>query len=244
MDDLGENAMNSINACIYDRDGNLSGCVTESVLAQFGNEMENLFREFGEDRSVAGLLLKLDDARKASELGCTAVFLNALKLLVVGHRYDVPIGFLQAISKAYHNLVRLCCSGIVYDEVLNATIGQFREEGLEYIGTIDKVNGREAYAFVYDNVHVSVCMVEKNDLYNFWCRKSDDKVRAMISFNGMNILVGCADGPMLCDAVKACVVDLKDDGPECGCCRIDRDELRELASALLEVARMLAAKNE
>lgn len=231
----------NINACIYDNEGNLAGCVTDSVISQFRIEMDGLRREFGEDGGCRKVLGVLEDACHRSEATCGAVFINALKMLLMGHRREMVPEFAMALSRAYHNLVRHCCSNVVYDEVLNSTIDQFREEGFEYLGTLDKVCGRDAYAFIYDNVHVSICMVDKNDLYNFWCKKTDESVRAAISFNGKVFLVRRVDGPTLCDAVRACVDDLRDSEESDG---VDADALGELASVLVEVAESLLSKRD
>lgn len=230
----------NINACIYDKERRLVGCITDSVAAQFRNELDTLMERYAGNPVVDRVLFKLEEMCRRSCDGCDASFMNALKLLVKKYRYDIPLEMVQSLSRAYHNLLRLCCSGIVYDEVLNATIGQFRDEGLEYLGTLDKIDGRNAYAFVYDNIHVSVCMVEKDDLYNFWCRRMDEPVTAVISFNGKNIRVECMDGPRLCDAVKACVDDMRDkeevvDGGE---------SLDDVVNALIEIAKMLVSENK
>ena len=233
----------NINACIYDDEHKLVGCITDSVAAQFRNELDALMERYAGDPIADRILLKLDEMCRKSCEGCNAAFMNALKLLVKKYRYDIPLEMAQSLSRAYHNLLRLCCSGIVYDEVLNATIGQFREEGLEYLGTLDKINGRNAYAFLYDNIHVSVCMVEKDDLYNFWCRKVDDPVTAVICFNGKCVGVKCEDGPRLCGAIKACVDDMRDKGEATE--EFDGGEsLDDIVNALIEIAKMLVSESK
>ena len=227
----------NINACIYDKDGNLVGCVTDSVLAQFQNELEGLCSAYGNDASLAGILAKLAGMCNVSCEKCSAEFLNCLKILLREYNGQLPIEFLQSVSRAYHNLLRHCCSGIVRDEVLNATIAEFRENGIEYLGTLEKINGKDSYAFLYNDVHVSICMVDKSDLYGFWSRKPGDTVEALISFNGKNVLICSIDGPRLCDGIKACVDDLKDDADDshCECC----DDVMDLAKVLIEVAKTL-----
>ena len=123
----------SINACIYDSRRNLVGCITDSVIERFNDEFETLRkRYFGDD--VTPILGIMEKSLVKSKDKMSADFLNCLKLLSRKYRDDAPVGFSQDVSKAYHALVRHCCSQQVYDEVLSETIQQFRDAGLDLEG--------------------------------------------------------------------------------------------------------------
>ena len=157
----------SINACIYDSRRNLVGCITDSVIERFDDEFEALRkRHFGDD--VTPILGIMEKSLIQSKDKMSADFLNCLKLLSRRHRDDVPVGFSQDVSKAYHALVRHCCSQQVYDEVLAETIRQFRDAGFDYIGA--NMNGFDSNdcLFEYNGKRIAIRMRERQDLYRMW----------------------------------------------------------------------------
>lgn len=229
-----------INACIYGEDGVLAGCVTDSVLAQFRNELDGLLRDSIGYDGLGIVFSMLDSAIEKSEENCSAAFLNCLRYFSEGTSTDVPPEMVVSIRRAYRNLLRLCCSNSVRDEVLDATIDAFRNEGFFYIGNIVEFCGGKAYTFDMDGVPVSVKMVEKPDIYGFWDRRRGVKNQALVTCGGVNVLVlQDGDAAMFAEAVRACAADLKDalcqkDGE-----RDDDGDVKELAKALLEVAKSL-----
>ena len=157
----------SINACIYDSRRNLVGCITDSVIERFDDEFEALRkRHFGDD--VTPILGIMEKSLIKSKDKMSADFLNCLKLLSRKYRDDAPVGFSQDVSKAYHALVRHCCSQQVYDEVLAETIRQFRDAGLDYIGA--NMNGFDSNdcLFEYNGKRIAIRMRERQDLYRMW----------------------------------------------------------------------------
>ena len=147
----------SINACIYDSRRNLVGCITDSVIERFDDEFEALRkRHFGDD--VTPILGIMEKSLIKSKDKMSADFLNCLKLLSRRHRDDAPVGFSQDVSKAYHALVRHCCSQQVYDEVLAETIRQFRDAGFDYIGA--NMNGFDSNdcLFEYNGKRIAIRM--------------------------------------------------------------------------------------
>lgn len=227
----------SINACIFDNNHKLIGCITKSVLSQFKNEFEGICNEF-EANAKPAVLHVLGIMKKTLVLSCdkcSAEFLNCLKLMVHEPRYDVPIDFLQSVSRAYHNLIRLCTSSIVYDEVLNETIDEFRKQGMFYEGYVVDSSMGDLYAFEYEGFPVNIRMVEKSDLYRFWQKDCEEKNAAIIVVKGKNILIThSGNAVQLSDAIKACAQDF-----------IDEEEssdltFGDLATALIDVAKMLA----
>ena len=152
----------SINACIYDQNHIVAGCVTDSVLARFRNEFETIRnKHFGE--AVNPLLAVMEKALVKSEDKMGPDFLNLLKLISRKYRDCVPSEFVQEVSRAYHALVRHCCSQTVYDEVLEATINVFREAGFTFVGSNMQDLGN--FDFEYKGKKVSVRMRERQDLY-------------------------------------------------------------------------------
>lgn len=161
----------AINACIYDSHHRLVGCVTDSVIEHFKLEFETLKQKhFGE--IVTPLLGVMEKSLVKSEDGTTADFLNCLKLITRKHRDNLPLLFVQEVSRAYHALVRYCCSQAVYDEVLEATIARFREAGLDYVSGNSYGMEQNDCMFEYRQKKVSIRMRQKQDLFRFWEKNS------------------------------------------------------------------------
>ena len=157
----------SVNACIYDSRNVLAGCITDSVVEHFKMEFDGLRKKYFGD-VVTPLLGIMEKALIQSVDKKSADFLNCLKLLSRKYRDDAPIGFVQEVSRSYHNLVRYCCSQAVYDEVLQETIEQFRSVGLEYVSGNSQGFDQEYCQFEYNGKKVSVRMRNRDDLYRMW----------------------------------------------------------------------------
>ena len=162
----------SINACIYDSNHVLVGCITDSVIEQFKAEFEDLSKKYI-DFGLNPLLGVMEKALVKSTDGTTADFLNCLKLVVRKHSSMLPEDFVQEVSRAYHALVRYCCSKEVYDEVFEATLTKFREVGLEYMSGNSYGKEQNDCEFNYKGMRASVRMRKKEDLYRFWEKDSD-----------------------------------------------------------------------
>ena len=162
----------SINACIYDSRRILAGCITDSVIEKFRTAFEDLKKKYFGDivTPVLGIMEKslIESTDKMS-----ADFLNCLKLLSRKYRDDAPIGFVQEVSRVYHYLVRYCCSQAVYDEVLQETIEQFRDAGLDYVGGNSQGFDQSNCVFEYKGKKITVTMRERECLYNMWNSTSE-----------------------------------------------------------------------
>ena len=161
----------SINACIYDSNHALAGCITDSVIQHFRSEFEDIKSKYfgGVTTPLLGVMEK---CLVKSEDGATADFLNCLKLITRKYQSFIPAEFAQEVGRAYHSLVRYCCSQAVYDEVLEETISRFREAGLEYVGGNSYGKEQNDCQFEYMHKRVSVRMRRKEDLYRFWEKDS------------------------------------------------------------------------
>ena len=157
----------SVNACIYDSENVLAGCITDSVVEHFKIEFETIRRKyFGGD--VMPLLGVMEKALVQSVDKKSADFLNCLKLISRKYRDYAPIEFVQDVSRSYHNLVRHCCSQAVYDEVLQETIEQFRSAGLEYVSSNAEGFNQDYCFFEYRRISVAVKIRNRSDLYAMW----------------------------------------------------------------------------
>jgi hypothetical protein len=162
----------SINACIYDSDHILSGCITDSVIEHFKMEFEDLTKKyFG--TALDPLLAVMEKALIKSEDGTTADFLNCLKLITRKYDCYAPAEFVQEVSRAYHALVTYCCSQAVYDEVMDATLTKFREVGLEYMSGNSYGKEQNDCMFNYKGIRIAVRMRNRQDLYRFWEKDSE-----------------------------------------------------------------------
>ena len=185
----------SINACIYDSRRNLVGCITDSVIERFDDEFEALRkRHFGDD--VTPILGIMEKSLIQSKDKMSADFLNCLKLLSRRHRDDAPVGFSQDVSKAYHALVRHCCSQQVYDEVLAETIRQFRDAGFDYIGA--NMNGFDSNdcLFEYNGKRIAIRMRERQDLYRMWNASDATGTHVVVTDGGNDYSESIVGSPM------------------------------------------------
>ena len=185
----------SINACIYDSRRNLVGCITDSVIERFDDEFEALRkRHFGDD--VTPILGIMEKSLIKSKDKMSADFLNCLKLLSRRHRDDAPVGFSQDVSKAYHALVRHCCSQQVYDEVLAETIRQFRDAGFDYIGA--NMNGFDSNdcLFEYNGKRIAIRMRERQDLYRMWNANDATGTHVVVTDGGNDYSESIVGSPM------------------------------------------------
>lgn len=185
----------SINACIYDSRRNLVGCITDSVIERFDDEFEALRkRHFGDD--VTPILGIMEKSLIKSKDKMSADFLNCLKLLSRRHRDDAPVGFSQDVSKAYHALVRHCCSQQVYDEVLAETIRQFRDAGFDYIGA--NMNGFDSNdcLFEYNGKRIAIRMRERQDLYRMWNASDETGTHVVVTDGGNDYSESIVGSPM------------------------------------------------
>ena len=185
----------SINACIYDSRRNLVGCITDSVIERFDDEFEALRkRHFGDD--VTPILGIMEKSLIQSKDKMSADFLNCLKLLSRRHRDDAPVGFSQDVSKAYHALVRHCCSQQVYDEVLAETIRQFRDAGFDYIGA--NMNGFDSNdcLFEYNGKRMGIRMRERQDLYRMWNANDATGTHVVVTDGGNDYSESIVGSPM------------------------------------------------
>lgn len=185
----------SINACIYDSRRNLVGCITDSVIKRFDDEFEALRkRHFGDD--VTPILGIMEKSLIQSKDKMSADFLNCLKLLSRRHRDDAPVGFSQDVSKAYHALVRHCCSQQVYDEVLAETIRQFRDAGFDYIGA--NMNGFDSNdcLFEYNGKRIAIRMRERQDLYRMWNASDATGTHVVVTDGGNDYSESIVGSPM------------------------------------------------
>jgi len=170
----------SINACIYDTQHNLVGCITDSVIERFNDEFETLKQKhFGDD--VTPILGIMEKSLIQSRDKMSADFLNCLKLLSRRHRDDAPLGFVQEVSRAYHALVRYCCSQQVHDEVLAATIGQLRDAGLEYVGADANGFDQSSCLFEHDGWKVLIEMRDRENLYKMWTKHPSTGVKVTVT---------------------------------------------------------------
>lgn len=185
----------SINACIYDSRRNLVGCITDSVIERFDDEFEALRkRHFGDD--VTPILGIMEKSLIQSKDKMSADFLNCLKLLSRRHRDDAPVGFSQDVSKAYHALVRHCCSQQVYDVVLAETIRQFRDAGFDYIGA--NMNGFDSNdcLFEYNGKRIAIRMRERQDLYRMWNASDATGTHVVVTDGGNDYSESIVGSPM------------------------------------------------
>ena len=221
----------SINACIYDSRRNLVGCITDSVIERFDDEFEALRkRHFGDD--VTPILGIMEKSLIQSKDKMSADFLNCLKLLSRRHRDDVPVGFSQDVSKAYHALVRHCCSQQVYDEVLAETIRQFRDAGFDYIGA--NMNGFDSNdcLFEYNGKCIAIRMRERQDLYRMWNASDATGTHVVVADGGNDYSESIVGSPM--DVAEETIGFIEALEAKC------MDESNILESLLLTIEALLA----
>ena len=165
------------------------------MIERFDDEFEALRkRHFGDD--VTPILGIMEKSLIQSKDKMSADFLNCLKLLSRRHRDDAPVGFSQDVSKAYHALVRHCCSQQVYDEVLAETIRQFRDAGFDYIGA--NMNGFDSNdcLFEYNGKRIAIRMRERQDLYRMWNANDATGTHVVVTDGGNDYSESIVGSPM------------------------------------------------
>ena len=157
----------SINACIYDADHALVGCITDSVVEMCRNEFESIKkRHFGWGIDPVLAVMEKSLIQTADKMG--ADFLNCLKLVTRKYRGMLPEEFVRETSRAYHAIVRHCCSQQVEDEVMEETLDQFRKAGFDYIGANSQGFEQKDCKFEYKGHGIAIRMRDRADLYRMW----------------------------------------------------------------------------
>lgn len=216
-----------INACIYNSNGKLKGCITPGVIEQFRLQLNNLSNL---DQQLVELFNEMFDI---SQTKYSADFLNILKFVLRKHEYDFKEQDIQKISRSYHNLVRYCCSNAVYEEVFEETISYLRQNGLQYRGK--DIQGVENYecAFDYNGITIGIKMRYDNDLFNIWS-ENNDEIHSVVYFKDRKYLIFQESLQRTVLAIKACIEDcveeLNDDG---------NLNLNIIAEELLNIANIL-----
>jgi hypothetical protein len=98
-----------INACIFNNNKELVGCITPSVIKQFELEFNKLILI---NHGFSDMMTKFFFISKNNN---TADFLNCLKFILKKYKNTLDRSAAREISKSYHNLVRYCCSNSVYE---------------------------------------------------------------------------------------------------------------------------------
>lgn len=195
----------SINACIYDVYNKPAGCITNSVIDRFESEFCAL-REKHFGGIVSPVICIMEKSFVMSQDKMSADFLNCLKLVSRKYCDNLPIGFVQEVSRAYHFLVRHCCSQAVYDEVLNETIDQFRQAGLDYMSSNSQGFEQNDCMFEYKGKMISITMRQKEDLYRFWDANALVGNNATIRDGNDEYVVSVNGSPMdLADEIINCI---------------------------------------
>ena len=200
-----ENAMNSVNACIYDADGRLAGCVTPSVMAAMADEHAGLCERWGEE--AGGLCAWLGDALGMSCAHCDATYLNALKRVVREDRFGVHSPeLLQDLSRAYHNVVRQCCSAVAYGEAKEALIRMFEDAGFRYQGVAGPDSGETAFVGPGGSGMAGMDLSDESGVLSFW---NDNGVKsATVYFGGDRYRIEQHLSPEeFVSAVSCCIAD-------------------------------------
>lgn len=220
-----------INACIYNRNGNLQGCITEKVLEQFEESFDAIVKKSKQlnlFESVISILVVMRETLIQSNQHISADYLNCLKLISKKHRYELPLELSQFISRNYHDLLKYCCSNNVEDDVFNKTINYLRECGIVYQGKkIQGVNDDEC-AFEYNGITIGIKMVNKSDLFSLW-NKKENEYKAVILFGDKICIVTEKTFSVLVLAIKACIDDYKQ----------ENIDLIELSNELISIAKKL-----
>ena len=203
----------NVNACIFDNEGRLAGCVTPSVIAKFQEEMLAIWEKAGDDPELRGVAGALAQAAEASGERMDAGFLNALKSVIRrqgGSFYWQE--FIQQVSESYHNLVSYCCSNVVYDEVLSESISFFAEYGFTYIGNGMIDLDYDVYTFDASGVTVGIEMRAADKLYGLW--REDGERRVVVVMGDKRVtMVHAGLIESLCTAIWACIEDFSVDEP-------------------------------
>lgn len=218
-----------INACIFNNDGKLAGCITPSVIEQFYIQFLDLLLVNHGYTDIMGKTFLISKNNNSAE------FLNCLKYILKNNIYSLSPQVLQKISKSYHNLVRYCCSKAVYDEVFDETITLLRKEGFQYKGKdVQGVQDNQC-TFNYQNIVVGIKICKESDLYNVWY-KGEKLIQASVYFKDKKFIINEKNINQLILAIKACVED---------CC-IDQEQecylnfdLSQIVEEILNIANNL-----
>ena len=224
----------NVNACIFDNEGRLAGCVTPSVIAKFQEEMLAIWEKAGEDpelRGIAGALAKIVEA---SGERLDAGFLNGLKAVIrrQGDSFYYQ-EFIQQVGESYHKLVSYCCSNVVYDEVLSESISFFADYGFTYIGNGMIDLDYDVYTFDASGVTVGIEMRAADKLYGLW--RNDGERRVVVIMGDKRVMMahtGMIES--LCTAIWSCIEDFSVDEPFEG-----TEHGPERVKLLVEVAKRL-----
>lgn len=228
-----------INACLYNSDKTLAGCITDSVISRFLSEFNEICKKFQESdyyRFISILLILGENLSKSKE-NYTADFLNCLKLIVKQHKNDLPADLIQKISRSYHNLIQYCCGFQVYDEVLNETINFFRNAGFEYRGKDIQGVSKNEHAFDYQGCTIGIQMHQKNDLYTFW-NNENQNYNASVYISDKKYIINETSKELLVQAIKACISDCKESEE-----KEDDFDFAILAKELIAIAKLLIKKD-
>ena len=200
-----------INACIYNKDGKLEGCITQTTIQSFYDSFGSIVKKAKELQvfdKVLPILSIMDKMLSKSNKNYTADYLNCLKLISQKHRYQLPLELSQIISRNYHDLLKQCCSNIVRDEVFNETINLLRDNDIIYCGKDIQGVEIDECAFIYNNITVGIKIAEKSDLYSLWCNK-EQEYQAVVYAGNSKYFITENSFEVLILAIKACVEDYK-----------------------------------
>ena len=223
-----------INACIYNKEGKLEGCITKSSIQRFYDSFSLIVKKAKEldiFEMVLPVLSIMDKMLLKSNQNYTADYLNCLKLISQKHRYQLPLQFSQIISRNYHDLLKHCCSNSVRDDVFNETINILRDNGIIYQGKDVQGYEGDKCIFEFNNIKIGIKISDKNDLYALWNDKNNEH-QAIVYAGDRTYLIVENSLEVLMLAIKACIDDYKQEDEEI----ID---LSELSKELLLIADML-----
>lgn len=221
----------NINPCIFDKDGNIVGCITDSSIKTMEQQYYDLYKAF-QNTEMLNLLNFMFKSLMKSKENNSAEFLNVMKILMNKYRYKLPKNFAKKLSFCYYNCVKYCSSNVVYDEVLQETISFFREHDIEYKGKDVQGVGDDEYAFDYDGMTVGIKFKNANDLYSFWKKENAQYNAIIYTPEKLYLLAPCEfyddNRQILCMGIKGCVDDYRKD-----------NEKKEIAEQIFEIAEKL-----
>lgn len=213
-----------INACIFNKEGNIQGCITNSVLDRFQQEFDDLFKKY-HDTNYSVILETMNKMLIKSQRDKTAQFLNFLKLIVRKYNDCFSLQFLQDVSRVYHNLVRYTCSTVVYQEVFDKTIAILRDNNIDYKGKdVQGVEENEC-AFEYDGFIIGIKIRDKYDLYNLW-NQGNETTAVVYAGSEKYVIIECEFDRIIL-AIKACIEDYK---------YYQQDDYTDIVQELLNIA--------
>ncbi|MBR4316243.1 MAG: hypothetical protein IKP65_04645 [Alphaproteobacteria bacterium] len=127
--------------------------------------------------------------------------------MVIKKTDQLPIEFIQTVSRSYHNLVQYCCGFQVYDEVLEYVTNILRSAGLEYRGKDFQGLSKQEHVFDYKGITIGVKLHDKNDLYKIWT--NTPVFKATIYAEDKKYLIEEYSLDIGIKAIKACIEDFK-----------------------------------